>query len=266
MRGCTDKLRRMVDAGEIIVFGAVMDSRSGAVIEMYEDTGFDAVIIDREHTALCSETILEHIRLARALDLPCMVRTADHSYHEINRTLDQGPDGIFIPRIRTRAEAEEIIRMVKYPPKGIRGFGASTCPAAKYVGWGSPRAMIEHWDKNLVVGIQIETGEALKDLDGILSVDGIDIAVVGNDDLSIGMGIPGDFESDEYIGAVRGVIAACKKHGVLPGIACADPKKVRFWVEEGMRVFWYAADIYLMWNAARERMRELRSVLAEDKR
>ncbi len=261
MRGYTARLRGLIDAREIIIFGAVMDSRSGAVIEMMQDTGFDAVLIDREHTALGTETILEHIRLARVLDFPVMVRAADHSYHEINRLLDQAPDGVFVPRIRSREEAESIVRTVKYPPKGIRGLGASTCPAAKYMGWDSPRDMVDYWQRNLVVGIQIETAEALADLDGILSVPGLDVAVVGNDDLSIGMGILGEFESEEYIQAVRKVIAACNRHGVVPGIACGDPAKVRFWVDEGMRVFWYAADICLMWSAARQGMDALRSAL-----
>src|SRR5664279_5265739 len=114
MRGCTNQLRRRVDARELLVFGCVMDSRSGAVIEMYQEAGFDAVMIDREHTALNSETILEHIRMARALDFPCMVRVADPSYHELNRTLDQAPDGVYVPRIRSRADVEHVMDTVKY--------------------------------------------------------------------------------------------------------------------------------------------------------
>jgi 2-keto-3-deoxy-L-rhamnonate aldolase RhmA len=92
-----------------------MDSHSGAVVEMYHETGFDAIMIDREHTALNSETIREHIRLARALEIPCMVRAADNSYHEVCRFLDQGADGFFMPRIRSRQEAEACVANVKYP-------------------------------------------------------------------------------------------------------------------------------------------------------
>lgn len=261
MKGCTDVLRQRIRCRDILIFGGIMDSRSGAVVEMYHDAGFDVLFIDREHTALNSETILEQIRLARALDFPCMVRAADSSYHEINRMLDQAPDGIFLPRVRCRSDVEQFIRTVKYPPLGNRGLGGSTCPIGKYTGWPSVVDQVAYVNRDLVVGIQIETAEALADLDPILSVPGLDIAVVGNDDLSLGMGIVGQWESPEYIKAVERVIAACRQHGVMPGIACGDPEKVRFWVERGMRAFWYAADICLMWLAARERMAALRSAL-----
>lgn len=242
--------------------GCVMDNRSGAVVEMYHETGYDVLMIDREHTALNSETILEHIRLARALGLPCMVRAADHSYHEIGRMLDQAPDGIFVPRIRSRAEAEAIVKTIKYPPEGLRGLGGSTCPAGRYMGWPHVRDQVAALNRDTVIGIQIETAEALKDLDGILSVPGLDIAVVGNDDLSLGMGMVGQLDNPAYIEAVMKMIAACNRHDVLPGIACGDPAKVKFWLERGMRMFWATADICLMWQAARDQLKAIKAQLA----
>jgi 2-keto-3-deoxy-L-rhamnonate aldolase RhmA len=167
--------------------------------------------------------------MARALGFPCVVRVADNTYAELNRTLDQMPDGIFVPRIRSRADVERIIETVKYPPLGKRGVGASTCPAGKYMGWGSVAEMVETLNKTTVIGIQIETREALEHLDDILSVPGIDVAVVGNDDLSTGMGIPGQFTSDTYRNAVKEVIKSCSRHGVMPGIAAADPDICFLW-------------------------------------
>ena len=262
MQGLTGQLKKRIKNRDVLIFGAIMDSRSGAVVEMYHDTGYDAIMIDREHTLLNSETILEHVRLARALGIPCMVRAADDSYHEINRVLDQAPDGIFMPRIHDRQQAVNFVRNVKYPPHGVRGLGASTCPAGKYMGWAKTKDMVDFFDKNLVVGIQIETAGALADLDGVLSVPGIDVAVVGNDDLSLGMGIVGELENPKYLDAVLKVIKTCEKHGVLPGIACADPARLRFWKDHGMRLFWAAADICLMWDAARRQISSINDALA----
>ena len=261
MRGCTRVLRERVDNDELLIFGCVMDSRSGTVIEAFHEAGCDALLIDREHSALNSETILEHIRLARALGFPCMVRAADDSYHELNRMLDQAPDGIFVPRVRSREQVENIIRMVKYPPVGIRGLTGSTCPVGKYMGWSSVASQIEYVNRDVVVGIQIETTEALSDLDGILSVSGIDMAVVGNDDLSVRMGIPGQTGRPEYQDAMMRVIAACQRHKVLPGIAGGDPVTVGYWIERGMRVIWYAADVCLLWQTAALQLNRLREVL-----
>jgi len=261
MQGGTGVLLRRVKNGDFLLAACVMDSRSGAVIEAYKSARYDYVLIDREHTALNSETILEHIRLCRALDMPCVVRVAEPSYAELNRTLDQLPDGIFVPRIRNRDEVKKIIETVKYAPLGKRGIGASTCPAGRYMGWPSAVEMTETINNNMMIGIQIETAEALEDLDGILSVPGIDVAVVGNDDLSLSMGIPGQFESDRYRDAVKSVIAACVRNRVMPGIAAGDPVIVKYWAELGMRMFWRVADICLLWEAAEQKQVALKQVL-----
>lgn len=261
MQGCTGALMKRVRNKDVLLMGCIMDSRSGAAVEMYHECGYDTVLIDREHTALNSETILEQIRLCRALGIPSMVRVADFNYHEFNRFLDQAPDGFFAPRIRTRADAELVVRTVKYPPLGQRGLAGYTCPVGKYTGWPKVTDQIEYVNHQLVVGIQIETVEALSDLDGILSVPGIDIAVVGNDDLTLGMGIPGQLGNPLFIDAVMRVIAACQRHNVLPGIACGEPSLLRFWKDRGMRVFWCAADIISMWSATRRLMDNFRAAL-----
>ena len=265
MKGCTGKLKQKVRHREVLIHGCVHDSRSGAVIEMYHETGFDVVFIDREHTALNSETILEHIRLCRALDFPCMVRVAEPSYAELNRVMDQAPDGIYVPRIKTRQDVEEIIRLTKFPPRGVKGYGASTCPAGKYLGWQQDvLQQLDFYNDDFVLGIQIETKEAFDNLDDILSVPGLDIAVVGNDDLSLGLGIPGQFDSPGYITAIQRIIAACNRYGVLPGIACGDPEKIRFWKDQGMRAFWAASDIVSMWTYTRQLMTTIRAKLEKD--
>jgi 2-keto-3-deoxy-L-rhamnonate aldolase RhmA len=262
MRVYSGTLRELVDRKDLIIFGGIMDSRSGAVVELYQDAGFDALLIDREHTALNTETVLEHIRLARALGFPCMVRAADDSYHELNRTLDQAPDGIYVPRITSREQVEQIVHTIMYPPRGVRGVAGSTCPVGKYYGWGSVVEQMRTVNDTLVFGIQIETREALDDLDGILSVPGVDIAVIGGDDLSARMGIPGQWDTEVFHQAVEEVFAACARHNVLPGIAGGDPQTVAHWISLGARAIWYAADIALFWSAARSGIVELEKALA----
>lgn len=248
MKGCTGILKRRIENREVLLHGCIMDCRSGAAVEMYKEIGYDVVLIDREHTALNHETILEHIRLCRALEISCMVRVAEASYSELNRIMDQAPDGIYIPRIRNREELEEIMKRIKFPPKGCKGLGGSTCPAGKYLGWeGGVQPQIDFYSNDFVVGIQIETAEAFADLDGILSVPGVDIAIVGNDDLSLGLGIPGRIESPEYTEAVKKIIESCRRHNVYPGIAGGDPAWIKYWYDQGMRGFWAASDIVHMW-------------------
>ncbi|MEI6512580.1 MAG: aldolase/citrate lyase family protein [bacterium] len=246
MNVCDGKLKARIKAGDVLISGGIMDSRSPAVVEVFADAGYDMLMIDREHTSLNEETISDHIRTARCLGLPCMVRVAEDCYHELNRALDQGADGIFVPRIRSRQQVEKIVDMVRYRPLGSRGLAGSSCPVGKYKGWNSVVEQIETVNKNIVIGIQIETVEALVNLDDILCVQGVDVAVVGNDDLSMGMGIPGQWESPEYIAAIERIIEACNRHNVLPGIAVGDAQKALFWQAKGMKLFWHACDIYLL--------------------
>jgi len=262
MKGCTGILKQKIKNREILLHGCVHDSRSGAVIEMYHETGFDVVLFDREHTAFNNETIQEHIRLARALEIPCMVRVAESSYSELNRVMDQAPDGIYVPRIRTRQDVEDVLRLTKFPPRGVKGYGASTCPAGKYLGW-QPDTLkqIGFYNDEFVLGIQIETKEAIDNLDDILSVPGIDIAVIGNDDLTLGLGMLGQFDHPDYIAVIHRVITACNRYGVMPGIACGDPEKIRFWKDQGICAFWCASDIISMWTHTRQQITAIRENL-----
>lgn len=257
MRVSEGLLRQRVDKGDLLICGDILDSRSGAVVEVFHAAGFDLMLIDREHTSLNSETIADLVRVARCLGFPVMVRVAEDCYHELNRTLDQAPDGIFVPRIKSREQVERLIEMVHYRPLGLRGLAGSAAPIGKYKGWDSVPGQIETVNRNLVVGIQIETAEALDDLDGILSVEGLDMAVVGNDDLSMNMGIPGDLQNPEYIAAVEGVIAVCRRHGVLPGIAVGDPQTAIFWIKKGMKVIWNSCDIYMLYRYSKMELDEI---------
>lgn len=261
MRVCEGFLKRRVVDGEIMLGGQILDSRSSAVLEIYKDVGFDFVLIDREHTALTEETISDHVRVARCLGLPCMVRAADDSYHELNRTLDQAPDGIFIPRITTAEHAARVIRTVKYAPEGTRGICGSSAPIGKYRGWKSLKEQRDVLNRNTVVGLQIETREAMEDLEEILGLPGVDIALVGNDDLTLNMGIPGASTDPDYVRQVEGVIDSCARHGVLPGIAVGDPSSVAFWVERGMKFFWYSSDILLLHWACDHQLREVKRLI-----
>lgn len=261
MKGCTGYLKERVKRGDVLLQGMIHDGRSGAVVEMFEECGFDTLVIDREHTYLDNETVLEHIRMARALDLPVMVRVPEPSYAWINCLLDQAPDGIYIPRIRTRAEVEDIMNTLRYPPHGVRGLGGSTCPAGKYLGWPHVRQQVDYFEKHLVVGIQIETAEAFENMDDILSVPGIDIAVIGLDDLSLGLGMLGEWDSPEFKAVEQKIVSACQRHGVLPGIPGGDPVKIAHYVEQGFKVFWCASDLCCMWAGVQQQYNRIAAAL-----
>jgi len=261
MRVCEGLLRKRIAAKELLITGAVIDSRTSSVVELYKELDYDVVLIDREHSCLNSETICDHIRICRSLGLPCMVRVAEPSYAELNRSLDQAPDGFFVPRVETAEQVKEIIQKTKYRPVGRRGLAGSVCPVGKYIGWNSVPEQIETVNRNLVVGVQIENESALANLDAILSVKGVDIAVVGNDDLTMSLGIPGQLTNKKYQAVIEKIILSCQRHNVMPGIAVGAPNLALFWIKKGMRMIWYSCDIYGLWLGLNQQMTALRKGL-----
>jgi 2-keto-3-deoxy-L-rhamnonate aldolase RhmA len=263
MKGCTGHLKARIKRGDTLLQGMIHECRSGVAVEMFHSCGYDTLLIDREHTFFDNETVLEHIRLARALDMPVMVRVPEPTYAWVNCLLDQAPDGIFVPRIRTRAEVEELFKILRYPPQGVRGLGGSTCPAGRFTGWPHVRDQVAYFSENLVVGIQIETAEAYANLDSILSVPGLDIAVIGLDDLSCGLGITGEWNHPRFTEALANIVASCKKHGVLPGLPCGDPAAIARYAAMGFKVFWCASDLMSMWHGVRNQIDGIRAVLGQ---
>lgn len=259
---CGGALKRRLKEGQLVVCVQANAFRSTALVEVFHEVGYDVLNIDLEHTALTIEKVADHIRVARTLNMPCMVRVASPDYDNLNRVLDQGADGVYIPRIRSAAEVERVVELIHYPPKGIRGVAGYGCPVAKYRGWSSLSEHLQTVNSNLVLGIQIETREALENLEEILAVPGIDAAVIGADDLSTALGIPGETSNKIFIDAVERVIEVCRKNRIVPGIPCATPEAASEWITRGMRMLWYGLDIGLVWEAASRRLNGLRETLS----
>ena len=262
MNVCNGKLKQWLREGRLLVGAQANVFQTPAVIELFHAAGYDMVTIDFEHSALTIETASEQIRLARALDMPCMVRVATPDYDNLNRPLDQGADGVYVPRIRSADEVDRIVKMIHYPPKGERGLAGYGCPLSKYRGWATRAEQVRAVNENTVLGIQIETREALENMADILAVPGIDVAVVGCDDLTAALGIPGETGDARFLDAVERFIALCQTNGVAPGIPCPNPEAAHQWIARGMRVLWYGLDAGLLWEAAARRIEGLRRELA----
>jgi len=127
---------------------------------------------------------------------------------------------------------------------------------------GAVVEMVETLNRTTLVGFRSRPRRRWRTSTTPSSVPGIDVAVVGNDDLSTGMGIPRQFSSDTYRDAVKEVIKVCNKHNVMPGIAAGAPELTRYWAGQGMKMFWAAAGIYLLWAGAAKCRAALRKVLA----
>ena len=209
-------------------------ARSGDIAGIAKSTGHDFIFVDAQHSLYNVETI-GHIALAAlGVGVAPLVRVRSFDDPQTQVLLDNGVVGIVFPDVNNADQAREAVRRAKYPPIGTRSVGGGY-PILNYRPTPVPDAVAALQDNTLVV-CMIETQEGLDNIDAICAVEGVDVIHVGSNDLLTAMGKPGSFGSAEHIAALEKVIAACKKHGKVPGVGGDRnlARQVEF-IRKGMR-------------------------------
>jgi 2-keto-3-deoxy-L-rhamnonate aldolase RhmA len=136
------------------------------------------------------------------------------------------------------------VRVTRYPPRGNRGvaFGIAQ---DDYTGAAIGERMVLADARTLIIP-KIETVAGIDNIDAILAVDGIDVAFVGHMDLSVSLGVPGDYGHPSFVAAVDKVIAACKRHRKHGACLVATPEAARAWIAKGFRIILYSTDVILL--------------------
>ena len=231
--------------------------RSPAVATILGKAGLDWCYLDAEHGPFDLETLQDLCRAASAAGMAPIARIADVQYHLIARTLDCGAQGILLPRIESPEVLEKAASWTYFPPKGVRGYGF-TQHNVDYEPVSIPQ-VIQHNNDNIMLVFQIETQAALDRRDELISVPGVDAVMVGPADLSISLGIPGQFENPKLIDAIDKIIESCNKHGVAPGIHMRPLHLAKFWRDRGMRFLSTGGDALFLYDKASEAVKTLRA-------
>jgi len=196
------------------------------VTEVLSRLGFDWLLLDGEHSPMSIETMQRMMQSMNGSECIPIVRPQWNDMVIIKRVLDIGAYGLLIPWVNTKEEAEYAVSACKYPPEGLRGFGPRR--AALF----DPDYFQTANDEILII-VQIETRQALSNLDAILSVKGIDACYIGPADLSIsfGLGLP-KWDNPEYMKAFDQVLTAAKKWGKPAGMFASD-ENIEWAIEKG---------------------------------
>jgi 2-keto-3-deoxy-L-rhamnonate aldolase RhmA len=174
------------------------------------------------------------------------------------RVLDGGALGVVIPHVDTPEEAREIADRLRYPPRGHRsvGGGQAQFDYAPMPLGEATRLM----DDNTLVTVMIETPKAVENAEAIAAVPGIDCLLVGSNDLSMEMGIPGDVANPKIQGACDKVVAACRKYGKWPGMGGAYSEELlKFYIDKGMTLILAGNDLPMLTEAARVHQAKVRT-------
>jgi 2-keto-3-deoxy-L-rhamnonate aldolase RhmA len=186
-----------------------------------------------------------------------IVRVAELLYSLVCRLLDAGAQGIILPRVEDPELLEKALSWMRFPPVGVRGYGVNPT----MVGYESHSfsEIMDHLNRNTVSVVQFESGAAIDRADELLSLKGFDIAMVGPADLSIALGVPGDFENPLMISAIERLIEKCEKYKVVPGIQTRSVAMAKAWAARGMRFVGAGAEHGLLLEKAREAVTQLRA-------
>jgi 2-keto-3-deoxy-L-rhamnonate aldolase RhmA len=166
---------------------------------------------------------------------------------------------VMVPRVETRETVEAIVDAVKYPPLGHRGYGLRPIHTDR-----KPVAMpdaIAHMNDNTLIIIQIESAAAVEAIDDIVSVPGVDVALIGPADLSTSLGVPGDFEHPKMVAAIQAMVDGCERHGVAAGAHLPSVEAWKPWVARGMRCLLCSTDERLLQQAGEQTVRDLRALI-----
>ena len=249
-------LRKRVLAGECVYGTMIRQARDPGAPSIFAAAGYDFVFIDMEHGNYNMETVADLIRGAKSAGMATIIRVPRLETFFISRVLDAGAEGIMVPMTSTKEQAEEIVRYSKYTPLGQRGFGNQT-GQTDYRPLKTLDFMKEANEHTLIVA-QIETREAIENVDSILSVEGIDVGLIGPNDLSISLGIPDQMGSEVLTKAIDKVVEMAKKKGKATGIHIGNIEALKKWRSKGMTVLAYSTDIGFMYNASKSSLEELK--------
>ena len=200
------------------------------VTEMLARAGFDWLLLDMEHAPLSVETMHHLIQAMGGGPAAALVRVASKDPVLIGQALDAGADGVMIPLVNTAEDARNAVAACYYPPQGTRGVGPRR--AADYGRRFVP--YMKTANHQVVVVVQIETPETVRNIDEILSVPGIHVAAIGPGDLSMTMGCFHRREDPDFQRALNRVRDACRRHGVVPGMAyVSKSEQARKFIKRG---------------------------------
>lgn len=222
-------IRHKVLDGQLMT-GTFLILGSAMTVEIAGNAGFDWLLIDLEHGSGDFSELVHQLQAAGCTPAAPIVRIAWNEVPRFKRALDLGPSGIMVPYINTADQARQAVEAMRYPPHGIRGV-ASLNRACRF-GAGFEEYFATANDQLLTV-IQIETRQAVEQVEAIAGVDGADVLFVGPTDLSASLGLKRNFDHPEFRKALGRVVAACKSKGKAPGILVSNPGELDFVLSEG---------------------------------
>ena len=241
-----NRVKELLQRGEVAV-GCWLSLPSPEVAEVLAELGPDWLLIDAEHGPASDETVENMIRAMRGTQVVPIVRVAANDAALIKKALDRGAHGVLVPLVSSPDDVRAAVAASHYPPRGIRGVAGTR--ASRY--GLDLEAYFREWSQQVLVAVQVETRQALEQVEAIARVPGLDLLFVGPNDLSAALGVFRQFDSPEFNRALDRVVAAARRAGVAAGYMAVNAEDALARIRQGFQFISLASDVRLLMSAAR---------------
>ncbi len=243
---------------ELCLGVGLRQSRTVDIGKIMATSGYDWLFIDMEHNSMDIDIASQISVAAQDAGITPIVRVPDFAHHHATRVLDCGAMGVVFPHVENADIAKKLVSYCLYPPKGHRSM-TGVLPQLDFK--QQPIADVASIiNKNMLIVIMLESPEAIDNVNSIAAVDGVDVILIGTNDLCMEMGIPGDYSNPKVKDAYTKVIEACKKYGKTPGMGGVyNEDLMSEYIKMGMKFILSGSDLSFMMQSASQRSNKLRS-------
>jgi 4-hydroxy-2-oxoheptanedioate aldolase len=259
MQRLTNPVKERLDQGELAIGMGVRGLRGVEIARLMKSAGFDWLFIDLEHGSASVETACQISVAALDAGIAPFVRVPAGELALAARCLDGGALGIVIPHVDTAEQVRAMIDAFRFPPLGHRSIGGGY----PHFGFASlpVNEVVSGLDNATLVVAMIETPRAVESADRIAAIPGLDVLLIGTNDLCLEMGIPGQLDHERVRAALDTVLGACKKHDKIPALGGIYGKELLTrYLGLGFRMVLAGNDISLLHSAAQEQAKFVRGL------
>jgi len=255
-----NNVRDKLERGEVVASMTVRLTRSIEIARIAKTAGFDTLYIDMEHNSFSMDTTGQICMAAAAIDIAPFVRVPANTPEWISRVLDAGALGVIAPHVTSAAEARAVVAAAKFPPLGERS-AAGGVPQLEFRSFRADEAYPVLNHATMVI-VQFENLGALENADEILATEGVDMVMIGTNDLTADMGIAGQYDHPRVHEAYRRTIELCRRHGKHCGVGglSSRPDLVAEFVKMGARYVSTGTDTAFLLAASTAKAKQVHDI------
>ena len=245
---------------ELCLGVGLRQSRTVDIGKIMATSGYDWLFIDMEHNSMDIDIASQISVAAQDAGITPIVRVPDFAHHHATRVLDCGAMGVVFPHVENADIAKKLVSYCLYPPKGHRSM-TGVLPQLDFK-QNAIAEVASIINENMLIVIMLESPEAIENVETIAAIDGVDVLLIGTNDLCMEMGIPGDYSNQKVKNAYIKVIEACKKYGKTPGMGGVyNEELMSEYIKMGMKFILSGSDLSFMMQSALQRSNKIRSFL-----